>query len=222
MSATRVLIVDDHPIIRQGLAALLGGVGNFGPIDLASSGADALAMFRRDRPDVVLLDLSLGGESGLDVLRRLHALDETVPVLVMSMHDETLHAERALRAGARGYVMKHEATEVVIEALRRVLRGEIVLSPKMQTALISRMSLQTERKRVGVDALSDREMEVLRLIGHGVSSNEIAEQLSRSVKTVEAHRASIRTKLRLASNLDLIRFATLWIEDPAAGTRQAD
>lgn len=213
----RVLIVDDHPIIRQGMAALLSGVTGFAPIDQAASGDEALALARRARPDVVLLDLSLGPESGLDVLRRLHALDRSIPVLVISMHDEALHSERALRAGAVGYVMKHEATEAVIDAIRRVLRGEVALSPRMQTALIARMTTQSERRRSGVDALSDREMEVLRLIGLGVSSNDIANQLCRSVKTIEAHRASIRNKLGLTSNLDLIRFATLWIEDPVFG-----
>lgn len=217
----RVLIVDDHPIIRQGMAALLAGVAGFAPIDQASSGEEALTQARRDRPDVVLLDLSLGAESGLDVLRRLQALDRSIPVLVMSMHDESLHAERALRAGAVGYVMKHEATETVIDAIRRVLRGEVALSPRMQTALIARMTTQSERRRSGVDALSDREMEVLRLIGLGVSSNDIANQLCRSVKTIEAHRASIRNKLGLTSNLDLIRFATLWIEDPVFGNSAA-
>ena len=213
----RVLIVDDHPIIRQGMAALLSGVTGFAPIDQAASGDEALALARRARPDVVLLDLSLGPESGLDVLRRLHALDRSIPVLVISMHDEALHSERALRDGAVGYVMKHEATEAVIDAIRRVLRGEVALSPRMQTALIARMTTQSERRRSGVDALSDREMEVLRLIGLGVSSNDIANQLCRSVKTIEAHRASIRNKLGLTSNLDLIRFATLWIEDPVFG-----
>ncbi len=213
----RVLIVDDHPIIRQGMAALLAGVNGFAPIDQAASSEEALAQARRARPDVVLLDLSLGAESGLDVLRRLQTLDRSIPVLVMSMHDESLHAERALRAGAVGYVMKHEATETVIDAIRRVLRGEVALSPRMQTALIARMTTQSERRRSGVDALSDREMEVLRLIGLGVSSNDIANQLCRSVKTIEAHRASIRNKLGLTSNLDLIRFATLWIEDPVFG-----
>jgi DNA-binding NarL/FixJ family response regulator len=211
------MIVDDHPIIRQGMAALLSGVPGFAPIDLAASGDEALTQARQARPDVVLLDLSLGPESGLDVLRRLQAFDRSIPVLVMSMHDEALHSERALRAGAVGYVMKHEATEAVIDSIRRVLRGEVALSPRMQTALIARMTTQTDRRRSGVDALSDRELEVLRLIGLGVSSNDIANQLCRSVKTIEAHRASIRNKLGLTSNLDLIRFATLWIEDPVFG-----
>lgn len=212
----RVLIVDDHPIIRQGLTALLAGIAGFFPIEQAANGEEALARARRAKPDVVLLDLSLGGESGLDVLRRLHAFDPTIPVLVMSMHDEALHAERALRAGALGYVMKHEATETVVDAIQRVLRGEVAVSPRMQTTLLARVSSRSDSRRSGVDALSDRELEVLRLIGHGASSNDIASQMCRSIKTIEAHRIAIRHKLGLASNLELIRFATLWIEDPVA------
>jgi DNA-binding NarL/FixJ family response regulator len=212
----RLLIIDDHPIIRHGLIQMLASEPDLAPLDEAGSAGDAVARFREHRPDAVILDLALGEISGLSVLKLLRDIDHSVPVLVMSMHDESLHAERAFRAGARGYVMKQEATEVVIEALRRVLRGETYLSARMQTRLLTSMlGPHNGAGKTGVERLSDREAEVLRLIGRGRSSADIATQLHRSVKTIEAHRAAIRSKLGVKSAHEMIRVAIQFAESQA-------
>ena len=208
-----ILIVDDHPIVRQGLGQMLGREPGLGSIIEAGTGAEALERFHTFRPVAVVVDLMLGNESGLDVVRRLRTLSADVRILVMSMHDESLHAARALKAGADGYIMKQAATDTIVDALRRVLRGEMALSPAMQSLVFrGRDVLGGERPSAGEAALSDREVDVLRLIGLGCSTNDIANQLSRSVKTIEAHRASIRAKLGLRTAVDLVRYASRWLE----------
>jgi DNA-binding NarL/FixJ family response regulator len=211
---SELLIVDDHPILRQGLAQLLSSVPDVTAVQQAGSGSEAMEKFRAKRPSAVILDLSLGEESGIDVLRRMQNVDPDVPVLVLSMHDENVHAERVLRAGARGYVMKFEATENVISAVRRILAGELVFSRGIQNQIMMRLVKQTDhRPDSGIASLSDKELEVLRLIGMGLATSQIAIRLSRSIKTVEAHRASIRTKLGLASGFELARYAMHWINE---------
>ena len=207
-----LLVVDDHPILRQGLVQFLSGMPDIAAVREASTGAEALQQFRSSRPDAVILDLTLGAESGLDVLRQIREIDDSVPVMILTMHDESLHAERALAAGARGYVMKHEATGNVIEAVRRLLAGELVFSRNLQDKVLLNFSNRTgSRHTTGVAALTTRETEVLGLIGSGHSTSQIAARLSRSVKTIEAHRASIRGKLGLNSTFELVRFAMSWI-----------
>jgi DNA-binding NarL/FixJ family response regulator len=177
-------------------------------------------VFRSERPHGVLVDLTLGSSSGLDLIVDLLNVDRQVPVLVVSMHDELLYAERALRAGARGYVMKHQATEHVADAVQRILSGETAFSPAVRQRLLSKVvdNRPGRAAGLGVHALSTREMEVLHLIGLGYSSAEIASALSRSVKTVESHRASIRAKLDLSTNFELIRYATRFAEPGGART----
>lgn len=207
-----LLLVDDHPILRQGLAQLLAQMDGIGSVSQADSGAAALQEFRRKKPDGVILDLSLGDESGMDVLRQLRQCDDSVPVMFLTMHDEALHAERALSAGVRGYVMKHEATETIVDGVRRLLAGELVFSRRLQDKVLLNLARRgPQRHATGVTALSPREIEVLNLIGAGHSTTQIASRLSRSIKTIEAHRASLRNKLGLASSFELVRFAMNWI-----------
>lgn len=211
---TRLLVIDDHPIVRQGLVQLLAGIWDGRSIAQASNGAEALVEFQRARPDAVILDLSLGAESGIDLLKRLQDLDSTVPVMILTMHDESLHAERALAAGAHGYVMKHEATETVIDSVRRLLAGELVFSQQLRDRIFLHFSRRCGARPVaGVSALTEREVEILTLIGMGHATTQIAARLSRSVKTIEAHRASIRGKLGLDSAFELARYAMRWVEE---------
>ena len=206
-----LLVVDDHPILRQGLVQFLESVPGISVVRQASTGVEALDEFERARPDAVILDLSLGAESGLDVLSRMHQIDDSVPVMILTMHDESLHAERALAAGARGYVMKHEATETVVSAVRRLLAGEFVFSRNLQDKVLLNFSQRTgARHHSGMSALTPREIEVLTLIGVGYTTSQIASRLSRSVKTIETHRASIRSKLELETTFELVRFAMRW------------
>lgn len=216
--ATCVLLVDDHPIIRQGLAQLFALDGQFSAVLQAGTVAEAKAQLRgKPAPDVMVLDLALGKESGLDLLRSLRSEGFSLPVVVLSMYDESAYAERALQAGAQAYLMKQSAAEHVVQAVHRVMRGEIVLSPSMQTQMLGRIA---GRKR-GVDrieSLSDREIQVLQMIGNGLSTSEIAQALRRSVKTIESHRSALKTKLGLRSGLDLVRYAASWRPDlPLSG-----
>jgi DNA-binding NarL/FixJ family response regulator len=211
---SRLLVVDDHPIVRQGLVQFLAGMRDVTSVRQASTGAEALQEFRTDRPNAVILDLTLGNESGLDVLKKMQDVDASVPVMMLTMHDESLHAERALVAGARGYVMKHEATETVISAVRRLLAGELVFSRSLQDKLLLNLSKRSGARPIGgLSALTERETEILRLIGLGHATSQIAVRLSRSVKTIEAHRASIRSKLGLESAFELVRYAMWWTNE---------
>jgi DNA-binding NarL/FixJ family response regulator len=208
---SRLLVVDDHPILRQGLVQFLSSMQDVNTIAEASTGEEALSQFCDVRPDAVILDLTLGAESGLDVLQKMREHDATVPIMILTMHDEALQAERALAAGARGYVMKHEATETVIDAVRRLLDGELVFSRNVQEKMLLNFSQRAGARHCsGISSLTSRELEVLSLIGIGYSTSKIASRLSRSIKTVEAHRASIRNKLGLESTFELVRFAMRW------------
>lgn len=201
----RVLVVDDHPIVRHGLMQMLSADPGISRCVAAGTVAEALATIERSRPDAVVLDISLGEESGLDLLRRMQARDLDVPVLVLSMFDESVYAERSLRLGARGYLMKEAAAEHVVDAVHRIARGETVLSPEMA----ARMDDADTR---GIASLSDRELAVLTLIGSGNSVADIARLHSRSIKTIEAQRESIKRKLGLRSAAELARYAVLWVQ----------
>ena len=209
---TRVLLVDDHPIIRQGLAQLFSLDPRYAPVQQAGNLADAKRALQESPPDVMVLDLSLGKESGLDLLRALRAEGSTLPVVVLSMYDESVYAERVLHAGAQAYLMKQTAAEQVVDAVQRVLRGEIVVSAAVQTQLLSRFG-RSKATADPVSTLSDREIEVLQLMGRGLSTGEIADSLKRSVKTIETHRGALKTKLGLRSGLELVRFAAQWQPD---------
>jgi len=210
MTPQQILIVDDHPIVRQGLAQVLieGHVALH--VHQANSIRNALEVFGRERPGIVIIDLALGEENGLDLVRDLRRQAPDVRLLVLSMHDERDHAERCLRAGADGYVMKQVATDQLVNAVQKLQRGALAISPALQDQLVRHRVSNAPSAPSGLDTLTDREKEILMLLGKGSSSGEIAERLHRSVKTIEAHRAAIRGKLGLRTAAELIRFATLW------------
>jgi DNA-binding NarL/FixJ family response regulator len=208
---TRIFIVDDHPVVRHGLRQLISAESDMEVCGEASGEAEAVAAIDALRPDLVLVDVSLSQGSGLGLLRRLQATDETAKLLVVSMHDETSLADKCLEAGALGYVNKQEATELLVDAIRRALSGKIYLSPQMTERLLSQKVVAKKGTRVaGIDALSDRELEVFEMIGQALSTREIASRLHLSVKTVETHRENMKRKLGLDSNLALIRHAMGW------------
>lgn len=194
---TQVLIVDDHPILRHGIAQLIAREDDFTVCGEAGSHDEAMQRLAQAPVDLMLVDLSLEGPSGLDLIRSARERAPRVKCLVLSMHDERLHAERALRAGARGYLMKQEATRKIVTALRQVRDGRIYLSETIASDLLERMAGGTPTAASDLHGLSDRELEVLQLIGQGLKTGDIAKALHRSVHTVEAHRASIKRKLGL-------------------------
>jgi DNA-binding NarL/FixJ family response regulator len=207
-SKKRVFLVDDHPIVRQGLAQLIDSEPDLAVIGQGEDAYASLKAMRDARPDLALVDISLKDADGLELLKELKAQGAEFPVLILSMHDESLYAERALRAGARGYVMKQEPPDVLLGAIRRVLAGEIYVSPKMGATLLRRMVGSREVNATSpMERLTDRELEVFRLIGAGQSVREIADKLCLSVKTVEAHREHIKEKLSLKTSAELLRFA---------------
>lgn len=208
--ASRVLIVDDHPILRHGIAQLLNREPDLQVCAEAADRDEALAALARGQIDLAVVDISLDGVSGLDLLKILRERHPEVRCLVLSMHDETLYAERALRAGARGYVMKQEATLRITTALRRIRDGHIYVSEQLGSRLLGRLveaPVQVPERTSPLDALTDRELEVLRMIGRGLRTGEIAQALCRSVNTVDAHRANIKRKLGLRSGAELARVA---------------
>ena len=219
MSATRpatVFLVDDHPLVRESLASLIQRQSDLTVCGEASDATAALAAIGTAKPDVAIVDLSLGGRPGLELVRDLKLLHPQVAVLVLSMHDEGLYAERVLRAGARGYIMKREATGRVIEAIRCVLGGRIYLSQRMATALAEKhVTGAPAAAESVVERLSDRELEVFRLLGQGLATRQIADALRISAKTVQAFSARIKEKLGLASATELLREAIRWSDEQA-------
>ena len=211
-SKIRVLIVDDHPIVRRGIAQLINQEADLTTCCEAGSAQEALDLMVNETPDILLVDISLDGVSGIELVKMLKSRHPKTPALVISMHDESLYAERALRAGARGYIMKQEATEKVLTAIRQVIRGNIYLSERMQAKILQRVLSGDDGGLSPIDLLSDRELEVFRLIGHGFATSDIARELSRSVKTVETHRAHLKDKLGLKNAAELTRYAVQWIE----------
>ena len=209
---TRILIVDDHPIVRKGIADLVGQKPDFFVCGDADRVEDALPAIDTLKPDLVIVDLSLKGAGGLELLKDLKIRHPEIPALVLSMHDETLFAERALRAGARGYVMKQEAVNELENAIRRVLAGKIYLSQAMSDRLLHMVSQgEKVRDRSPMERLSDRELEVFEMIGRGLPMREIARELHLSVKTIETHRAHIKEKLNITSAVQLVQHATQWV-----------
>jgi DNA-binding NarL/FixJ family response regulator len=203
-----VFIVDDHPIVRHGITQLINDQGDLVVCGQHEDAYQALKLIRQLAPDLTLLDISLKDTGGIELLKELRTHNPKIRVLILSMHDESLYAERALRAGARGYVMKHEAPEVLIRAIRTVLRDEIFISEKMSAMLLQRVV--GDRKpadTLPLDRLTDREIEIFRMIGAGLSVKEMAEKLFLSAKTVQAHREHIKSKLAIKSSAELLRYA---------------
>ena len=214
----RILLVDDHPIVRQGLALMLAAEHDIEVCGQAKDVPEAIVMAASLSPDVVVADLSLSGLSGLDLVKEMKVKQPALPLLILSMHDETVQAERALRAGARGYVMKQEATGTIITAVRQVLAGHIYLSDRMSSKLLGKLAGAAPGGGTSspIERLSDREFQVFTLIGQGIGPRAIAEKLGLSVKTVEAHRENIKAKLGLGSGNELIRYAMQYLMDQTA------
>ncbi len=210
-SARRVLIVDDHPIVRQGLRRMIDPESDLVVCGEAQSEREARAAIRELDPDVVIVDISLVQGDGLELVRDVHAQRPDLPMLVLSMHDETIYAGRLLAAGASGYIMKHAASEQLLCALRRVLDGQTYVSEALTNKLPSADGpARASATNDPIGRLSNRELQVLNLIGRGHSSREAAEMLGVSIKTVESHRQSLKRKLNLLSNVQLLQYSINW------------
>ncbi len=219
----RVLIVDDHPVVRRGLAQVLDGTPDLEACGEAETAADAIKAVAEHQPDVAVVDLTLKGKGGLELVKDLHTRHPNLPVLVLSMHDESLYAERALRAGARGYIMKDGRMDDVVTALRQVFDGRVYLSQHMTSRLLGRMTGGGGGDGESpISALTDRELEVFEMIGRGLATRDIADGLHLSVKTVDTHRENIKRKLNLSSATELYRHAFLWTQQESAGGEEAD
>ena len=211
--AKRIVIVDDHPLFRKGLEDLIHSEGSFAVCGEAGNAAEAMELIRKLNPDLAIVDLSLPGANGIELIKNTRAEFPKLPILVLSMHDESLYALRALRAGAEGYVMKHEAMANVIQAIREVFNGRPYLSPAMAAQVITKFAHRNaEGAADPVERLSDRELEILELIGKGNEVRQIAKQLHLSPKTVETHRAHIKDKLDLKNSREVARFAVQWVD----------
>jgi DNA-binding NarL/FixJ family response regulator len=209
----RVLIVDDHPVVRQGLSLAIGRETDLEVCGDAENIADALRLVEGENPDVVIIDLSLDGEDGIELIDFIRSRWATVKILVYSSHDEETFAGRVLRAGASGFVSKREAMPKIIAAVRQVLGGEVYLSPQMATRLIQLAAVGKPLDRNPADSLSNRELQVFEMIGQGLNTIQIAEKLQVSSKTIESHRKVIKTKLNVQTAAQLSRRAFQWVEE---------
>jgi DNA-binding NarL/FixJ family response regulator len=208
---SRVLVVDDHPIVRQGLTLLINRESDLTVCGEAEDAHTAMQSLTSTRPDILVVDISLNGPDGLDLLKNVRSRHPELPVLILSMHDESIYAERALRAGAQGYIMKQEATEKVLVALRRILSREVYVSERIANRMLHRyIGNPSASKPSSIADLTDRELEVFRLIGEGHSTRQIAEELHISVKTVESYQSHIKEKLSLRSARELVQHAIQW------------
>lgn len=209
----RILLVDDHPITRQGVAVLINQEEDLEVIGEADSAPAAIALLQKQPADLAIIDITLKTTNGIELMKHIRVLAPDMPVLVMSMHDEGVYAERAMRAGARGYIMKQEASSRVLTAIRTVLSGELHLSEKMKERMLHRLvNNRKEEVRFSIDTLSDREMEVFQLIGDGFSTRQVASKLNLSVKTIDSYREHLKLKLQLESGKDLVRYAIQWMK----------
>ena len=212
-SKTLILIVDDHPMMRQGLAALIKNEPDLAVCGEAESSGQAMDAIALRKPDLVIADITLPDKSGLELIKDIQAMHPGLRVLVVSMHDESLYAERVLRAGGHGYVMKQEGGKRLMEGIRRVLAGDVYVSDKMSKRILEIFTGQRGNSSGSpVERLTDREFEVFQLIGEGKATRDIAGKLHLSVKTVEVHRLHIKEKLELKTAAELIHFAVRWVE----------
>jgi DNA-binding NarL/FixJ family response regulator len=208
---SRIFVVDDHPIVRQGLALMINAENDLIVCGEAEEAQTALQAIVECKPDILIIDISLNGPDGLELVKHVRTLFPELPILILSMHDEATYAERALRAKANGYIMKQEATEKVLIAVRRILNGEIYLSERMANKILQQyMAGPVAVGQSRITELSDRELEVFRLIGDGHSTRRIAEELHLSIKTVETYQAHIKEKLLLRTGRELVQQAIFW------------
>lgn len=214
----KIFVVDDHSVMRWGYIALINQEPDLEVCGEAGTALEALDQIPELEPDLVIVDISLEGMNGIELTKHLQTQEPELPVLVVSMHDESLYGERALRAGARGYIMKKEARTKIVEAIRRVLNGVFYMSDAMSTKiLLQYQGHKFEEEASSVDWLSDRELEVFELFGRGYSAREIAEALLISPKTVESHRNRIKEKLAVSSTTELLQHAVQWVQNQGIG-----
>lgn len=217
-STIRILIVDDHPVVRRGLVAMINQEPDMEVCAEAENYHQGLDEIRNHRPDLAIIDLTLEDIGGLELVKQVKAVDPEMLMLVLSMHDETLYAERVLRAGARGYIMKQEGTDKLINAIRAVMRGDVYVSERMASRMLGKF---VDGKREGgsspLERLSDRELEVFELLGRGISTRDIADRLCVSIKTIESHREHIKEKLKLKNANELVQHATQWVISEGGG-----
>ncbi|VVM06833.1 Oxygen regulatory protein NreC [Methylacidimicrobium cyclopophantes] len=212
----KILIVDDHALVSEGIAQLIGAKSGLTVCGTAATAHQGFDMVAKTKPDLVIVDLSLPGKSGLELIKDIHATYPEMAILTLSMHEESMYAERALRAGARGYLMKSEGGQRLLEGIQRVLEGGMFVSESVATRVLERFSGRRANPSLNpVETLSDREFEVFQLIGRGLGTRQIAEQLHLSIKTVEAYRGSLKEKLKLASGPELVHYAISWQQSQA-------
>jgi DNA-binding NarL/FixJ family response regulator len=217
-SNTTILVVDDHPILRQGLTQLINQEADLRVCGEADEERTAIEAIAALKPDMVIVDIALKDTSGIELIKKIRASNERLPILVLSMHDESLYTERALRAGANGYIMKQEAPDQVVKAIRRVLAGEIYVSEQIGSRLLRKIVHgQPTTIDSPIDNLSDRELEVFRLIGRGYRTRQIAEMLRLSVKTVESYREHIKHKMGFRDATELLQHAIQWVQGEKPG-----
>lgn len=211
---TRIYVADDHAMVRRGLAAMIAAEPDLELCGEAEDCATATSDVTKLRPDVVIADISLRGNSGIELIKNIKAFDPTIQVVVLSVHDENVYALRALKAGAKAYVMKQDIASKVIDAIRKIRKGQMFVSERVSSQMLNRLVKgQEEQGDSPVAGLSDRELEIVTLIGSGLATREIAGRLHVSVKTVETHRAHIKLKLNLTTATRLMQFCVRWVED---------
>jgi len=208
----KVFLVDDHPLVREWLTQLIKRESDLQVCGEAEDAKGALAAIQESRPDIAIIDISLKSTHGLELVKSLQSCEPQIPILILSMHDESLYAERVLRAGAMGYITKQEATKKILIAIRQVLNGEIYVSEKMAARMVNKLVLgRRDQKSFSIDRLTDRELEVFQSIGRGLGTRRIAEELHLGIKTVESYRARIKEKLKLQDSTQLLQHAIQWV-----------
>ncbi len=209
----KVMLVDDHPIVRQGIRDVLENTGDITVCAETSSANEAITLINRDRPDIVIVDIMLEGNvNGIDLVKSIGERFPGIHTLILSMHDEMIYAERAIKAGARGYVMKDIAPRIIVDAIRTITKGELYLKEELSKKILDKVFHQNADKRsLFTEQLSDREFEVFELIGNGYSMKDISKKLNLSIYTVESHRKSIKKKMRIGSSSELTRMAIQWV-----------
>jgi DNA-binding NarL/FixJ family response regulator len=220
---TRIYVVDDHPLMRMGLRAMINAEPDMEVCGEAADAATATADVMRIRPELVIADISLKGNSGIELIKNIKAFDPGIDVVVVSMYDESVYALRVLKAGARAYVMKQDVTSRVLDAIRRARNGQLFVSEKVATQMLNRFVDGSDDGATDspVSSLSDRELEIVNLIGDGLPTREIAAKLFLSIKTVETHRVHIKRKLNLANATQLVQFCVRWVEENKAAQQDS-
>lgn len=218
-SKTRVFMVDDHPLMRKGLGELINQQPDMIICGEADDAPEALKAIGQIRPDLVIVDISLKTQNGIELIKNIKAINPSIQILVLSMHDESIYALRVLKAGAKAYVMKQEVVDKVMEAIRRIRLGKVFVSERVAAQMLSQVVDGNDPSRESpVDALSDRELEIVTLIGNGTPTREIAKRLGISIKTVESHRAHIKDKLSLTNATQLVQWCVRWVEENKGGS----